>query len=196
MRCHGEQKLTSYSNFGEIDLSKTTFIKDNMLNDIVRLNDFKICYISISQEKHSFKFVVLTLYKSDTLINIKYYQIEMFNTYRKKIFLTLKASLYNNFLALSFSHCPQQSCSSAFTDKHYASLIIFNYPNSEDNSLDIIPLLYSTNKKIENDFSFNFEVSHYYIIQIKKLKMTLVLILKEQLQYIIIYLAMSIKVQK
>ena len=132
-----------------------------MLNDIVRLNDFKICYISISQEKDYFKFVVLTLYKSDTLINIKYYQIEIFNTYTMKIFLTLKAAIYNNFIALSFSHCPQTSCSSASGDTHYASLIIFNYPNSKDNGLDIIPLLYSTNKK---------------------LKMTLVLILKEQLQ--------------
>ena len=81
----------------------------------------------------------------------------MFNTYGRKIFLNLKASLYNNFIALSFSHCPQNSCSTPATDTHSSSLIIFNYPNSDDNSLDIIPLLYSTNKKIENDFSFNFE---------------------------------------
>ena len=119
LQCNENKLLTSYSNFREINLNKTKFQKSDSLNDIVRLNDFQICYISVNIDKTSFIFVVLTLYKSDTLINIKYYQIEMFNTYRKKIFLTLKASLYNNFLALSFSHCPQQSCSSAYTDKHY-----------------------------------------------------------------------------
>ena len=36
-------------------------------------------------------------------------------------------------------------------------MIIFNYPNSTNNNLDLIPLLYSSDKKIENDFSFNFE---------------------------------------
>ena len=49
------------------------------------------------------------------------------------------------------------SCTSDENDIHYASLIIFNYPNSNDNSLDIIPELFNNNKNIENDFSFNFE---------------------------------------
>jgi len=157
LQYNDNKSLTSYTNYEEINFDKTTFIKENMLNDIVRLNNYQICYISVSTDKEYFKFVILTLYKSDTLINIKYYQIEMYNTYKMKIFLTLKASIYNDFIALSFSHCPKSSCSSPYSDKHYASLIIFNYPNSENSNLDIIPLLYSTNKKIENDFSFNFE---------------------------------------
>ena len=157
LQYNDNKSLTSYTNYEEINFDKTTFIKENMLNDIVRLNNYQICYISVSTDKEYFKFVILTLYKSDTLINIKYYQIEMYNTYKMKIFLTLKASIYNDFIALSFSHCPESSCSSPYFDNHYASLIIFNYPNSTDNNLDIIPLLYSTNKKIENDFSFNFE---------------------------------------
>ena len=67
------KSFTSYKSHEEINFDKSTFIKDYMLNDIVRLNDYQICYISINTEKTYFQFVVLTLYKSDTLINIKYY---------------------------------------------------------------------------------------------------------------------------
>ena len=89
-------------------------------------------------------------------MNIRYYQIEMWNEYTSKIYLDLKCSLYKNFLSLGFSHCPKEDCTSSI-HLHYASLIIFSYPNSTDSSLDIIPQLYYTNEKIENDFSFNFE---------------------------------------
>ena len=48
------------------------------------------------------------------------------------------------------------ACSSDNDDEHYSSLIIFNYPNSTDISLDIIPELFNNNNNLENDFSFNF----------------------------------------
>ena len=70
---------TFNSLFREINLDKAdfTFDIDYMMNDIVKLNNNQICYISISSEKEHFQFIVLTLYKNDQLINIKYYQIEI-----------------------------------------------------------------------------------------------------------------------
>ena len=129
-----------------------------MLNDIIKLNDYQICYFSTSTDKKSFKLVLFTLYKNDTLMNLRYYEIEMWSTYTTKIYYELKSALYKNFISLAFSSCPQELCHSS-SHLHYSSLIIFSYPNSTDISLDIIPLLYGTNKKINNDFSFNFERS-------------------------------------
>ena len=157
LQCNDNRTMISYSNFKGINIDKTTFNKDCNLNDIIKLNDFQVCYISISEDKNYFKFVIFTLYKNDTLMNIRYYQIEMFNTYTAKIFLDIKAALYKNFISIAFSNCPQSDCSISYSHLHYASLIIFSYPNRTDSDLDIIQKLYLTNKQIENDFSFNFE---------------------------------------
>ena len=88
---------TFNSLFREINLDKAdfTFDIDYMMNDIVKLNNNQICYISISSEKEHFQFIVLTLYKNDQLINIKYYQIEIGISYNMKLANQLKASLYN-----------------------------------------------------------------------------------------------------
>ena len=89
-------------------------------------------------------------------MNIRYYSIAMWNDYNHIFFKEIKLSLYKNFLSIAYSHCSQLDCSSN-DHIHYDSLIIFNYPNSTDNSLDIIPELFNNNKHIENDFSFNFK---------------------------------------
>ena len=152
-----DKTITPCSNLEQIELDKSTFDNDDTRNDIIKLNDFQICYISCSEDKTYFRLVTFTLYKSDKLMNIRYYQIEIWANYTMKIFCDIKAGLYKNFISLAFSSCPQSDCSNPYNDFHYASLIIFSYANSSDNSLNIIPQLYETNKNIENDFSFNFE---------------------------------------
>ena len=122
---------------------------------MIKLNNYQVCYISTSSDYTLFKFVTFTLYNSDKSMYIRYYEIKMWEKYQQKIYLNIKATLYNNFISVAYSHCPQTECNSNTT--HYSSLIIFNYPNSTDNSLNIIPELYYSNKNIENDFSFNFE---------------------------------------
>ena len=164
-QCDNNYKMNPYSNFENINVGKTTFESDILLNDMVKLNDYQVCFCSLDADKINFKFVIFTLYKNDKLMNIRYYKIEIWTTYGMKIFLDLNASLYKNFISLAFSHCSQTSCQSAYDDPHYASLIIFNYPNSTDSSLNIIPLLYSSNKKIENDFIFNFNLEGTFTIE-------------------------------
>ena len=70
-----------------------------------------------------------------------------------KIHKQLKTSLYNKYLTLAFTHYKANMVS----EISFCFLFIFNYPNSDFYNLDIIPVLYSTNKNIENDFSFNFD---------------------------------------
>ena len=145
---------TFHSIFEDINLNKAnfTFNKEYMKNDIVKLNNNKICYISVSAESNYFQFILISLYKNDQLINIKYYQIEINITYNMLLYNQLKASLYSQYIALVFTYNKYNE-----ENNYYCCLIIFNYPNSENNDLDFVPILYSTNKNIENDFSFNFE---------------------------------------
>ena len=157
LQCNDDRKMSPYSGFSEISMGTTTFRADNRLNDILKMNDFQIIYLSVDVDYNYFKFVTFTLYKNDTLINIRFYQIQMWPENSIKIFHDIKGGLYKNFISLAFSNCPEQACTTSGTDKIYSSLIIFCYANSSDNSLDIIPQLYETNKNIENDFSFNFE---------------------------------------
>ena len=145
---------TFISLFEEINLNKAnfTFNEEYTKSDIVKLNNNRICYISVSTEKDYFQFILINLYKNDQLINIKYYQIEINITYNMLLYNQLKASLYNQYIALAFTY------NKNIEEKYYyCSLIIFNYPNSEDTNLDVIQMIYRYNKKIENDFSFNFE---------------------------------------
>ena len=157
LKCNDNREMITYSTFSKVSIDKTNFNADDRLNDILKLNDFQLIYLSVSKNYTHFKFVTFTLYKNDTLINIRYYQIEMWPQHSIRIFHDLKGALYKNFIALAFSNCPEEACTTSGTHNIYASLIIFCYPNSTDNNLDIIPQLYETNKNIENDFSFNFE---------------------------------------
>ena len=159
LQCKDDKSMTTYLNYDNIDINKYTFNTDHLLNDINILNNFQICYIAPTYEKSYFQIIIITLYKSDSLMNIRYYKIEMWTTYKTKIFLDIKSALYKNYISLAFSHCSQIYCSDPHSDGHNSSLIIFSYPNSTDFSLDIIPLLLATNKKIENDLSFNLEGS-------------------------------------
>ena len=157
LKCNDNREMKTYSTFSKVNIDKTNFNVDDRLNDILKLNDFQIIYLAVSLDYTQFKLVTFTLYKNDTLINIRYYQIEMWPQHNIKIFHDLKGALYKNFISLAFSNCPEEACTTSGTDSIYASLIIFSYPNSTDNSLDLITQLYETNKNIENDFSFNFE---------------------------------------
>ena len=157
LQCNNDRTLTKYYNYEGIAIDKTTFNIDCLLNDIVKLNDFQVCYISINSNKDYFKLVIFTLYKDDSLMNIRYYQIEMWYNYNTKIYFNIKTALYKNFISLAFSHCSDNDCTAVYSNSHFTSLIIFSYPNSTDINLDLIPELYITNKNIENDFNFNFE---------------------------------------
>ena len=158
LQCNNRLNMETYLNYTEKDVNDRSFYSDCLLNDIIKLNNFQICYISINQDKKKFQLVVFNLYNNDMYMNMRYYDIDMWNSHRMRIYLCLKASLYKNFISLAFSHCPKEvPCTSASDEPHYSSLIIFNYPNSTDINLDLVQQLISTNKKIENDFSFNFE---------------------------------------
>ena len=134
-----------------------------MLNDIIKLNDTKFCFVSPTTDKENLNIVIFNLYNNDNVLFIKYYIINFFSTYSIKFYQDIRIFSYNDFISLAFSYCNQSQCSES-RDLHYSSLIIFNYPNSPDESIDLIHYLYTENERIEG-FIFNIENKVSYTIE-------------------------------
>ena len=105
MKYNDNLEMENYNNFNQIEIGQATFNLNHLLNDIIRLNDFQICYISTDPTNIELLIVIFTLYKDDTLMNVRYYSIKMWETYKIKIYQNIKASLYKNFISVAFSHC-------------------------------------------------------------------------------------------
>ena len=68
--------------------------------------------------------VIFNLYNGDTLMNIRYYSINLWDNNQLKIYQNIKASLSKNFISFVFSNCPQNLCILS-SHEHYSSLVIF-----------------------------------------------------------------------
>jgi hypothetical protein len=159
--CNEETNLfEDYKHYSRIYINKTTFNSNAMLNDIIKLNDNNICYISCSKDKNYLIIVTLFFYDNDEHMTIRYYRYEMFGTYHIKFYKEIRGFYFNEYISIAFSHCSNNQCSED-TDQHKSSLIIFNYPNSpKDQSVDLIEYIYSTNNQIETfTFKLNQEIS-------------------------------------
>ena len=158
--CEDDNLFYDYKQYSRIILNKMNFNSNAKLNDIMKLNDNMICYISCSEDKNTLIIVTLFFYDNDNYMMQRYYKYEMFTDYQIKFFKEIRAFYFNNYISLAFSHCSTNQCSED-SDQYYSSLIIFNYPNSpKDQSVDLIEYIYSTNKQIDTyTFRLNQEIS-------------------------------------
>ena len=148
-------EMEDYNSFEKIELNNI-FNYDYMLNDIVKISDSKICYISPNLNKEELNVVILTFYNNDTSLNISYYLQPIYAQNHFMIYKELRLYLYSNqFVTLGASVCNSSNCIEN-TDEHYASFLIFSYPNSSDVDINLINLLNKTNEDIKN-ISFNLE---------------------------------------
>ena len=148
-----DEEIKNYSSLGDVKVNKTNFNSNVNLNDFIKLNEYQICYASTTDSKDEINIVIFNLYKNDSQITIKYYPIKIKEYNNIILYKELRLALYNDFIALTFSHKLYQN--NVTSNECYSSLVIFNYPNSSDNSLDLIEQLILTNKNIENDFCFD-----------------------------------------
>ena len=152
---HPKIIFLEYSNFklneyiGNIILDRREFNVNLFLNDIIKISNDKVCFISTSDNRDVLYVVLLTIFGTEKVI-IKYYDIEIFNLYNYKIFMDLRAHPYNDFISFAFSFCQQEICTNN-SDPHYTALMIFGYPNGTDSSLNVTHyLLINNNIKINN----------------------------------------------
>ena len=157
-RCISDNNMIVYKNYDIIQPSKGNFINNDMLNDLIKLNDNTLCFVSASKEKTILNVIVFSLYDDDNYMNIRYYFIDIWAKGIKLFFTELKLGLYNNYLVMAFSHCANE-VREEYNNKfdQFSSLIYFGYANSTNNYLDIIRYIYSKNKNIQTDIIINFE---------------------------------------
>ena len=141
-----------FENINEIILKKQ-FNNNYLLNDIIKISDYKICYIAPSDDKEELYIVILNIYGKEKVI-IRYYNIKLFVLHNYKILFDIAGHLYNNYIAFAFSFCQQESCSSDKDDEHYSAFMIFSYPNSTDISINLKDYLFEKNIDID-DFRIN-----------------------------------------
>ena len=143
----------NYKNYEEIIVNKMSFNSNAMMNDIIKVEDNKICFISISSDKNSLIIVIFNTYNEDNYMSIRYYSNDMYNLYRNKFFNDLRIFNFNGFISAAYSYCPQLKCNDN-EDLHYSSLIIFSYPNiTTDQNANLLEYIYTTNNKFE-DYNF------------------------------------------
>ena len=145
-----------------IYINKAKFTEYCMLNDFIKFSDNKVCLSTTTESKERLYLVILNLYDNDSKYVIRYYIIELFQLYHYKFLKDMKLHLFNDYIAFGFSYCNQETCEND-TDNHYSSLMIFSYPNSTNNSIDIIDYLYYNNEV--NILNIEFSPSDNIIIE-------------------------------
>ena len=141
-------KLENYNSFGTVNINKIDNFNSNItLNDLIKISDDKIGIASVSKDKSFLYLVILNFFDEDTKMMITYYKFNMAEIYLK-IYLDIKLYLFNNFICLGFSHCKAPICGDS--DTHHTSIILFNYPNKNDNNLNLIQFLNLNDNNIGN----------------------------------------------
>ena len=136
------------NNFENVDLIDFPFFSSGItLNDIIKINDDKICIASTPSSRTILVLVILNLFENDTKMLICYYNINLMDL-NYKIFKDIKLFLYNDYISFGFSHYLSSICEES--DPYYSSLIIFNYPTSTDSNLDLLQYLSENNNDISS----------------------------------------------
>jgi hypothetical protein len=117
---------------------------DYSLNDLIKISDEKICFLSTSNDKDILYIVLINIFGIEKLI-IRYYDIEILNLYKFKFFKDIKAHLYNGFIAFAFSFCRKEKCRDE-NNEYYSAFMIFNYPNGTDTYLNVTDYLLRNNE--------------------------------------------------
>jgi len=145
-----------YNSYGEIIATNIAYYHHEMLNDLIKLNNNTVCFVDSSLDKQYINIIVFNFYNNDNYMNYRHFRINLLTDYSLRIFSEVRLGLFNNHLALAFSHYIQENNTISNSD-YYSSLILFNYPNSSNINLDIIQYLYPNNKTMNDEIIINLE---------------------------------------
>ena len=149
-KIYQNKKLEDY--IPKVTLDKKSFNKEPLFNDLIKVNENKVCFISTSENKEEMILVLLSIY-GNSEVAVRYYTINIFSIYAFKFYKNLRANLYINYISFAFSFCRTSSCDSD-SHTHYSGFIVFNYPNGTDHSENLNDIMFSKNEKIKN-FTIN-----------------------------------------
>ena len=134
--------IDHYEKVKYLSFGNNLFERSIKFNDIIKINDQKFYYVTVSVNKALLYIVSINNYYEDQFM-IRIYKINILDLYNYVFARSLRIANYNNFLSMASSYIPEKDACS--------SLIIFSYPNSTDINMDVLNTLLSNNDiKINN----------------------------------------------
>ena len=130
---NSENIVNHFNSIGQIVLNIQNPNTNVELNDLIKINDYKICFTSVNEDKKDLYLTIINNYdRTNEKIKIRYYTIHMYNLYIYEIQNKLSTTVYNGFISLasSFSTKDGQTYNSA-------TILLFSYPNSEDFDINL-----------------------------------------------------------
>ena len=125
------------------EISNHRFLNNSLINDLIKLTDSKIVFSTVTEDKKKVYIVLIDIF-GDIKIRLRYYPLKLYESHHLKVLFDLRLHNFNNFITLGLSLCPTDQCISD-NDEHYSALMIFNYPNSTDQTLYLDRYLYNNN---------------------------------------------------
>ena len=157
---NGDSIDNYFQDINEVELSEITFNSYCLLNDIIKVSDNKICYTGTSEAKDQLYIILIDILESGLIV--RYYSIDVFSKYNFVFFLDTRQHLYKrSFISFAFSFCRSSQCENK-EDTHFAGLMIFNYPNGTDYTLNLTEY-YLENNDFDNiiiDFKENVTIEN------------------------------------
>jgi len=146
-----------FKSKSKIQINISGFVNDVKLNDLVKIEDSKFCFISASTNYEKMKIFILSNYVNEK-IKIRYYLIQTKSYYLYTFSKQFMLSIYNDMIALAGINNKEGE----FT---YGTITIFSYPNSTDfiinltdsNSINHIIKFYEQCKIENNLFGYIFK---------------------------------------
>ena len=146
-----------YKNFSQLKIKNYFFFHEKIsMCDMCKIEDKKFYFISTSLNKDILYIILIYNYKKEDFVE-RIYSIKNQNLYNFLFHLSIRITLYKNYLALASNNYYLSDQSS------YSSLIIFSYPNSTEVNIELSEYLYKNNNiKIYN---LTLELNGEYIIE-------------------------------
>jgi hypothetical protein len=177
-KTYDSNSFNDYLSIDEIELDLFEFNIDSLLNDLIKISDNKLCFVSTSEDKENLYIALIKIMNKNSVI-ARYYSIAIYKLYNHKLLSENRLHLYNNYISFAFSFITKES----FINTDF---MIFSYDNGEDYDLDIIDFLFNNNNitidvieinlnnyiKIDNNQKSEYEskMIYYNIIINKSLK--------------------------
>ena len=139
--------FSDYLSIEELELNLFEFNIDSLLNDIIKLSNNKICFISTSEDKEILYIVIIKILDKNNII-IRYYSLAIYRLYNHKFLSENRLHLYNNYISFAFNFITRESLINT-------AFMIFSYANGTDYDLHIIDILFDNNDFKIDDIELN-----------------------------------------
>ena len=154
-RIDNKSKFDNYiTNTTLEQIDSFNYNKNIKLNDLVRIDNKTVCFISVSEDKLSLIVVMIDILYYN-VYSIRYYLIKIYELKKLKLYFDTRIHLYNQFVTLGFSFCTSGECNNN-KDEYNSALMLFSYPNSTNIEFDLVDyLLNNTNENITINLTEN-----------------------------------------